>query len=67
MLLLENDYSKLPVNLPSEAQDNIIYRFFDEYRCSYIFLQASSRKKLVITLSQPRKKIHKQKKNSNIG
>ena len=39
MLFGESDYSKLLLNSPSEAKDNIIYRFFDEYLCNYIFFK----------------------------
>ena len=35
----ESDYSKLLINSPSEAKDNTVYRFFDEYKCNYIFLK----------------------------
>lgn len=35
----ENDYSKILVNSPSEAKDNTVYRFFDEYRCGYLFFK----------------------------
>ena len=35
----ENDYSKLLINSPTDASDNVIYRFFDEYRCNYIFFK----------------------------
>ncbi len=40
----EKDYSKLLVNSPSEAQENTIYRFFDEYKCNYIFLKLPDNK-----------------------
>lgn len=39
MLFGEYDYSKLLVNSPTEAKDNVIYRFFDEYLCNYIFFK----------------------------
>lgn len=39
MLFGENDYSKLLLNSPAEAKENIIYRFFDEYLCNYIFFR----------------------------
>ena len=39
MLFGEEDYSKLLFNSPTEAKDNIIYRFFDEYLCNYIFFK----------------------------
>ena len=39
MLFGENDYSKLLLNSPTEAKDNVIYRFFDEYLCNYIFFK----------------------------
>lgn len=39
MLFGEEDYTKLLVNSPSEAQANMIYRFYDEYLCNYIFLK----------------------------
>ena len=35
----ENDYSKLLTNSPLEADENTIYRFFDEYLCNFIFLK----------------------------
>lgn len=35
----ENDYSKLLLNSPLEAEENVIYRFFDEYLCNFIFLK----------------------------
>ena len=35
----ESDYSKLLVNSPCEAEDNTVYRFFDEYKCNYIFFK----------------------------
>ena len=39
MLFGESDYSKLLLNSPAEAKENIIYRFFDEYLCNYIFFR----------------------------
>lgn len=39
MLFGECDYSKLLINSLTEAKDNVIYRFFDEYLCNYIFLK----------------------------
>ena len=39
MLFGETNYAKLLVNSPTEAKENTIYRFFDEYRCNYIFLK----------------------------
>lgn len=39
MLFGENDYAKLLVNSPTEAKPNVIYRFFDEYLCNYIFFK----------------------------
>lgn len=39
MLFGESNYSKLLINSPSEAKDNVIYRFFDEYKCNYIFFR----------------------------
>ena len=39
MLFGENDYAKLLVNSPSEAMANVVYRFFDEYLCNYIFFK----------------------------
>lgn len=39
MIFGENDYSKLLTNSPAEAKENVIYRFFDEYRCNYIFFR----------------------------
>ena len=35
----ESDYSKLLVNSPTEAKENTIYRFFDEYLCNFIFFK----------------------------
>ena len=37
MLFGEENYSKLLVNSPKEAEENVIYRFYDEYLCNYIF------------------------------
>ena len=37
MLFGESNYAKLLINSPTEAKENTIYRFFDEYRCNYIF------------------------------
>ena len=34
-----NDYSSILFNKFDEVKDNIIYCFFDEYRCKYIFLK----------------------------
>ena len=39
MLFGENNYAKLLVNSPTEAKENTVYRFFDEYRCNYIFFK----------------------------
>lgn len=39
MLFGENNYSKLLLNSPNEAKDNVIYRFYDEYLCHYIFFK----------------------------
>lgn len=39
MLFGETNYAKLLVNSPTEAKENTIYRFFDEYRCNYIFFK----------------------------
>ena len=39
MLFGESDYAKLLANSPTEAKPNVIYRFFDEYRCNYIFFK----------------------------
>ena len=39
MLFGESNYAKLLVNSPTEAKENTIYRFFDEYRCNYIFFK----------------------------
>ena len=39
MLFGESNYAKLLVNSPLEAKENTIYRFFDEYRCNYIFFK----------------------------
>jgi len=39
MLFDEEDYSKLLINRPTQANDNVIYRFFDEYQCYYNFFR----------------------------
>lgn len=39
MLFAENDYSKLLSNSPTEARENTIYRFYDEYLCHYLFFK----------------------------
>ena len=39
MLFGETNYAKLLVNSPTEAKENTVYRFFDEYRCNYIFFK----------------------------
>lgn len=39
MLFGETNYSKLLLNSPNEAKDNVIYRFYDEYLCHYIFFK----------------------------
>ena len=39
MLFGEHNYSKLLLNSPMESKANVIYRFFDEYLCHYIFFQ----------------------------
>lgn len=39
MLFGEDDYSKLLINSLTEARDNTVYRFFDEYRCNFIFFK----------------------------
>lgn len=39
MLFGETDYAKLLINSPTEAKENIIYRFFDEYLCNYVFFK----------------------------
>ena len=39
MLFEENNYAKLLINSPTEAKENVIYRFFDEYLCHYIFFK----------------------------
>lgn len=39
MLYGERDYSKLLFNSPTEAEERVIYRFFDEYQCHYIFFK----------------------------
>ena len=43
MLFGESNYAKLLVNSPTEAKENTIYRFFDEYRCNYIFFKIPDR------------------------
>ena len=37
MLFGESNYAKLLINSPKEAKSNVIYRFYDEYLCNYIF------------------------------
>lgn len=37
------NYSELLLNSPSEAQDNMVYVFFDEYQCRYIFFKIPER------------------------
>ena len=44
MLFNTNDYTNLLLNSPSEAKSNTIYRFFDEYRCNYMFLKLPNNK-----------------------
>lgn len=39
MLFGESDYTRLLVNSPSQASPNVIYRFYDEYACYYIFFK----------------------------
>ncbi len=39
MLFGEEDYSNLLLNSPNEAKENVVYRFFDEYLCNYIFFR----------------------------
>ncbi len=39
MLFGEDNYANLLINSPTEAKENTVYRFFDEYRCSYIFFK----------------------------
>lgn len=39
MLFGETNYAKLLFNSPAQAKDNVIYRFYDEYRCNYIFFK----------------------------
>lgn len=39
MLFGEKDYSKLLISSPLEAEARVIYRFFDEYLCHYIFFR----------------------------
>ena len=39
MIFGEENYAKLLVNSPNEAKDNTVYRFCDEYKCTYIFLK----------------------------
>ena len=39
MLFGESNYAKLLINSPKEAKSNVIYRFYDEYLCNYIFFQ----------------------------
>ena len=44
MLFGETDYAKLLFNSPLEAKEKIIYRFFDEYMCHYIFFRIPDKK-----------------------
>ena len=44
MLFAEDNYSKLLLNSPNEAKENVIYRFFDEYLCHYIFFKIPNTK-----------------------
>lgn len=43
MLFDEEDYTKLLINSPSQAKNNVIYRFFDEYYCYYNFFRIPSK------------------------
>lgn len=45
MLFGETDYAKLLVNSPTEAKENVIYRFFDEYQCNYVFFKIPDSRK----------------------
>lgn len=44
MLFGETDYAKLLFNSPLESKEKIIYRFFDEYMCHYIFFRIPDKK-----------------------
>lgn len=39
MLFGEANYAKLLINSPAQAEENTVYRFFDEYHCHYIFFR----------------------------
>ncbi len=39
MLFGESNYAKLLVNSPTQAEERTVYRFFDEYRCHYVFFK----------------------------
>lgn len=44
ILYEEEDYSKILTSFPLKAQENIIYRFFDEYQCYYVFFKIPNKK-----------------------
>jgi AraC-like DNA-binding protein len=39
MLYEEENYTQIISNFPIKVKDNIIYRFFDEYQCHYVFFK----------------------------
>ena len=39
----EEDYSKILSHFPLEPKDNVIYRFFDEYQCYYVFFKVPNK------------------------
>ena len=43
MLFGENNYSNILASSPTEACPNVIYRFFDEYLCNYLFFKIPNR------------------------
>lgn len=43
MLFGENNYSNILSSSPTEACPNVIYRFFDEYLCNYLFFKIPNR------------------------
>ena len=43
----EEDYTKILSQFPLEPKDNVIYRFFDEYQCYYVFLKFQTKIKIL--------------------
>ncbi len=39
MLFDETNYVNLLINSPTEAKEKVVYRFFDEYLCHYVFFK----------------------------